>query len=43
MTTPRYDITPIVERVGSGDSFCAGPTYGLQTRDGAQQTLKPRN
>ena len=39
MTDPRYDITPIVERVGRGDSFCAGLTYGLQTRGGAQQTL----
>jgi 2-dehydro-3-deoxygluconokinase len=26
----RYDITPIVDRVGSGDSFAAGLIYGLR-------------
>ncbi|MBN1877461.1 MAG: sugar kinase [Anaerolineae bacterium] len=28
---PQYDITHIVDRVGGGDSFCAGLIYGLQT------------
>jgi 2-dehydro-3-deoxygluconokinase len=26
----RYDIAPIVDRVGSGDSFAAGLIYGLR-------------
>ena len=28
---PQYDITPIVDRVGGGDSFVAGLIYGLLT------------
>lgn len=28
---PTYDITPIVDRVGGGDSFVAGLIYGLNT------------
>lgn len=28
---PEYDITPIVDRVGGGDSFVAGLIYGLLT------------
>jgi 2-dehydro-3-deoxygluconokinase len=28
---PVYDITPIVDRVGGGDSFAAGLIYGLRT------------
>lgn len=35
-----YDIAPIVDRVGAGDSFAAGLIYGLQTGLGAQQTLE---
>jgi len=27
----QYDIFPIVDRVGGGDSFCGGLIYGLQT------------
>ena len=37
-TAPGYDITTIVDRVGGGDSFCAGLIYGLHTCD-AQQAL----
>jgi 2-dehydro-3-deoxygluconokinase len=39
-TAPRYDSTPIVDRVGAGDSFCAGLIYGLRTYDDAQQALE---
>ena len=28
-TSPTYDITPIVDRVGGGDAFAAGLIYGL--------------
>jgi len=38
-TAPRYDITPIVDRVGGGDSFCAGLIYGLRIYDDVQQVL----
>jgi 2-dehydro-3-deoxygluconokinase len=38
-TAPRYDIVPIVDRVGGGDSFCAGLIYGLRTYDDVQQAL----
>ena len=31
LVSPRYDITPIVDRVGGGDSFAAGLIYGLHT------------
>jgi len=31
LTGPRYDISSIVERVGTGDAFCAGLIYGLST------------
>jgi len=30
-TAPTYDIVPIVDRVGGGDSFCGGLIYGLKT------------
>jgi 2-dehydro-3-deoxygluconokinase len=30
-TAPVYNITDIVDRVGSGDSFMAGLIYGLMT------------
>jgi len=45
-TGPHFAITAIVDRVGSGDSFCAGLIYGLRTYPGpkgqdldAQQAL----
>jgi 2-dehydro-3-deoxygluconokinase len=38
-TAPRYDITPIVDRVGGGDSFCAGLIYDLRLHDDPQQAL----
>lgn len=34
-----YDITPIVDRVGAGDSFAAGLIYGMQTGLGSQEAL----
>jgi 2-dehydro-3-deoxygluconokinase len=37
LTSRRYEITDIVDRVGGGDSFCAGLIYGLMTyRDDAR-------
>jgi len=36
---PNYAITPIVDRVGGGDSFCAGLIYGLRTYPTKQQAL----
>ena len=37
---PRYDIIPIVDRVGGGDSFMAGLIYGLLTyKDNLQSAL----
>ena len=35
-----YDITPIVDRVGGGDSFAAGLIYGLQTLPTHQDALE---
>ncbi len=35
----RYDIIPIVDRVGGGDSFCGGLIYGLRAYDDVQQAL----
>jgi 2-dehydro-3-deoxygluconokinase len=37
--TTRYDITPIVDRVGGGDSFCGGLIYGLYIYDDLQRAL----
>jgi 2-dehydro-3-deoxygluconokinase len=38
-TAPRYDIFPIVDRVGGGDSFCGGLIYGLQSYETRQTAL----
>ncbi len=39
-TAPTYDITPIVDRVGGGDSFAAGLIYGiLKFGDDLQKAL----
>jgi 2-dehydro-3-deoxygluconokinase len=39
LTSPRYDIANIVERVGTGDAFCAGLVYGLGTGMSDQKAL----
>lgn len=36
-SSPRYDITHIVDRVGGGDSFMGGLIYGLLTFSGDDQ------
>jgi 2-dehydro-3-deoxygluconokinase len=36
----RYDITDIVDRVGSGDAFAAGAIYGLLTYGDDQRALE---
>jgi 2-dehydro-3-deoxygluconokinase len=38
-TAPTYDITHIVDRVGGGDSFCAGLIYGLRAYEDVQSAL----
>ncbi len=37
--SPMYDITPIVDRVGGGDSFVGGLIYGLNTYAEPQKAL----
>ncbi len=39
-TAPTYDITPIVDRVGGGDSFMGGLIYGLRTYHDRGQALQ---
>ena len=36
----HYDITPIVDRVGSGDSFAGGLIYGLQSLPSHSEALE---
>ncbi len=38
-TAPTYDITPIVDRVGGGDSFGGGLIYGLRVYGDSQRAL----
>jgi 2-dehydro-3-deoxygluconokinase len=38
-TGPKYEITPIVDRVGSGDAFAGGLIYGLLTYEDPQLAL----
>jgi 2-dehydro-3-deoxygluconokinase len=40
LTSRRYEITHIVDRVGSGDCFAAGLIYGLLTGLASQETLE---
>lgn len=39
-TSRRYDITPIVDRVGGGDSFSGGIIHGLLTKDSQGAALE---
>lgn len=39
LRAPEYDIEPIVDRVGSGDSFVGGLVYGLRAFDDRQEAL----
>lgn len=36
----RYDIEPIIDRVGSGDSFSGGIIHGLLTKESKQEALE---
>ena len=40
VTSQKYDLTHIVDRVGSGDAFMAGFIYGILTGMDDQQTLE---
>ncbi len=40
LTSQRYDITHIVDRVGGGDCFAGGLIYGLQTLPKPQDALE---
>jgi 2-dehydro-3-deoxygluconokinase len=40
LVSRRYEITPIVDRVGSGDSFAGGLIYGLQSLASRQDALE---
>lgn len=39
-TAPTYEITPIVDRVGGGDSFMGGLIYGLNTYEDKADALR---
>jgi len=39
LTGKRYEITNIVDRIGSGDAFAAGLIHGLNNDDDVQQAL----
>ena len=36
---PQYDIVPIVDRVGGGDSFCGGLIYAMLSGKGPQEAV----
>jgi 2-dehydro-3-deoxygluconokinase len=40
LTSRRYEITPIVDRVGAGDCFAAGLIYGMLSGLANQETLE---
>lgn len=40
LVSRRYEITPIVDRVGSGDSFAAGLIYGLRNLSSPSNALE---
>jgi 2-dehydro-3-deoxygluconokinase len=40
LTSRKYEITHIVDRVGAGDSFSAGLIYGIQKLSNEQQALE---
>lgn len=37
--TPEYEVTPIVDRIGTGDAFAAGVLHGLISGQDASQAL----
>lgn len=39
-TSKRYDINPIIDRVGGGDSFSGGVIHGLLTKDNCRDALE---
>lgn len=39
-TSKRYDIEPIVDRVGAGDAFSGGLIHALLTKDSLQEALE---
>jgi 2-dehydro-3-deoxygluconokinase len=40
LTSRRYEIANIVDRVGAGDSFAAGLIYGLRALEAQQDALE---
>ena len=38
-TSKRYDIDPIIDRVGGGDSFSGGIIHGLMTKPNQARLL----
>jgi len=39
LTSPSFDVTHIVDRVGTGDAFAAGLIYGLLNLENDQQAV----
>lgn len=40
LTTPFYDVTHIIDRVGTGDAYAAGLIYGLVNQKEDEQAIK---